>query len=157
MNDNWCYIISSHVNLPLIIFTIQFSGLMLTLTLLVLKSIYSGIIRPIPSMAADAPAPCVTRASATIVLTMQDKRVLVFYKEKFQLPAPYQQFRNDWKIYCYIFPKNKLIITRVNSSPPSAAYMRHWTGSALVQIMACRLFGAKPLSKPMLDYHQMNT
>ena len=28
--------------------------------------------------------------------------------------------------------------------------------SALVQIMACRLFGAKPLSKPMLDYCQLN-
>ena len=33
----------------------------------------------------------------------------------------------------------------LNSSPPSAAYMRQWMGSALVQIMACRLFGAKPL------------
>ena len=33
---------------------------------------------------------------------------------------------------------------------PSAAYMRHWIGSALVQIIACRLFGAEPLSKPML-------
>ena len=28
----------------------------------------------------------------------------------------------------------------INSSPPSAAYMCQWTGSALVQIMACRLF-----------------
>ena len=27
----------------------------------------------------------------------------------------------------------------MNSSPPSAAYMRQWIGSALVQIMACRL------------------
>ena len=33
---------------------------------------------------------------------------------------------------------------------PSAAYMRQWTGSALVQVMACRLFGAKPLPEPML-------
>ena len=32
----------------------------------------------------------------------------------------------------------------VNSSPPSAAYTRQWIGSALVQTMACRLFGAKP-------------
>ena len=32
--------------------------------------------------------------------------------------------------------------------PLSASYMRQWIGSALVQIMACRLFGAKPLSKP---------
>ena len=38
---------------------------------------------------------------------------------------------------------------RVNSSPPSAAYMRQWIGSALVHIMACRLFGTKPLSKPL--------
>ena len=38
----------------------------------------------------------------------------------------------------------------VNSSPLSNAYKRQWIGSALVQIMACRLFGAKPSSKPML-------
>ena len=30
----------------------------------------------------------------------------------------------------------------VNSSPPSAAYMRQWIRSALVQIMACHLSGA---------------
>ena len=40
----------------------------------------------------------------------------------------------------------------VNSSPLSARYMRQWTGAALVQIMACRLFGTMPLSKPMLGY-----
>ena len=34
--------------------------------------------------------------------------------------------------------------------------MRTWIGSALLQIMACRLFGAKPLSEPMLDYHQLD-
>ena len=45
-----------------------------------------------------------------------------------------------------------LIFLLSNSSPPSAAYMRQWTGPALVQIMACRLFGAKPLSEPMLEY-----
>ena len=44
----------------------------------------------------------------------------------------------------------------VNSSPPSAAYMRPWTGSTLVQVMACRLFGAKPLPEPMLPYCQLD-
>ena len=39
-----------------------------------------------------------------------------------------------------------------NSSSPSAAYMRQWIRSALLHIMACRLFGAKPLSKPMPGY-----
>ena len=45
--------------------------------------------------------------------------------------------------------------TGINSSPPSAAYMRQWIRSTLVQIMACRLFGAKPLSEPVLGYCQL--
>ena len=44
----------------------------------------------------------------------------------------------------------------VKSSPPSAAYMRQWIESTLVQIMACRLYGAKPLCKPMLGYCQLD-
>ena len=44
----------------------------------------------------------------------------------------------------------------VNSSPPSAAYMLQWISSTLVQMMACRLFDAKPLSKPMLGYGQLD-
>ena len=37
------------------------------------------------------------------------------------------------------------------SSTPSAAYVRQWIVSALVQIMGC-LFGAESLSKPILCY-----
>ena len=44
---------------------------------------------------------------------------------------------------------------RVNSCPPNDAYMHQWTGSTLFQMMACRLFDAKPLSKPMLVYCQL--
>ena len=33
--------------------------------------------------------------------------------------------------------------------------MRRQPRISLVQIMACRLFGAKPLSEPMLDYCQL--
>ena len=40
--------------------------------------------------------------------------------------------------------------------PSSIAYMRQWAGSALVQIMARRLFGAKPLPEPMLTYCQLD-
>ena len=36
----------------------------------------------------------------------------------------------------------------------SAAYICHWTGSASVQVMACRLFGAKLLTETMLTYQQ---
>ena len=41
-----------------------------------------------------------------------------------------------------------------NSSPPRAAYMWH---STLVQVMACRLFGAKPLPEPMQAYCQLDS
>ena len=34
--------------------------------------------------------------------------------------------------------------------------MHRWTGSALVQVMACRLDGAKPLFEPMLTYCQLD-
>ena len=34
--------------------------------------------------------------------------------------------------------------------------MRRWTGSALVQVMACRLSGAKPLPEPMLQNCQLD-
>ena len=44
----------------------------------------------------------------------------------------------------------------LNSSPPMATDMHQWIGSALFQIMSCCLFGAKPLSKPMLAYCQLN-
>ena len=39
-----------------------------------------------------------------------------------------------------------------NSTPHSAAFMSQWIRSGLVQKMACCLFGAKQLSKPMLAY-----
>ena len=35
--------------------------------------------------------------------------------------------------------------------------MRQWTGSALVQVMAWRLFGAKPLHEPVLAYCQLHS
>ena len=35
--------------------------------------------------------------------------------------------------------------------------MRQWTGSSLFQVMACRLFGAKPLPEPMLIYCQLDS
>ena len=44
----------------------------------------------------------------------------------------------------------------VNSSPPSAEYMHQCLGSAMVQIVACRLFDAKTLSKPMPGYFQLD-
>ena len=36
-------------------------------------------------------------------------------------------------------------------------YMRQWTGSAFVRVMACHLFGAKPLPEPMLASCQLDS
>ena len=44
----------------------------------------------------------------------------------------------------------------LNLSAHSAAYMRQRIRSELVEIMACRLFGAKPLSTAILGYSQLD-
>ena len=43
----------------------------------------------------------------------------------------------------------------INSLMPNDAYMPQCNIPTLVQIMACRLFGTKPLSEPMLTYCQL--
>ena len=48
-----------------------------------------------------------------------------------------------------------LAIQGLADLPPSGAYMRQGTESALVQLMACRLSGTKPLPEPMLIYCQL--
>ena len=40
--------------------------------------------------------------------------------------------------------------------PPSAVYMRRGTGSALIRVMASRLFGADPLPEAVLTYNQLD-
>ena len=55
-------------------------------------------------------------------------------------------FDMSLKIYSSRLQRNQPVIHWVISSPPSAAYMRQWDRSAMVQIMACRQFSTKPLS-----------
>ena len=54
-------------------------------------------------------------------------------------------------------PSTSLVSSFINSLWPSDAVWRQRSGSALVQIMACRLFGDKPLSEPMLVYCQLDS
>ena len=58
--------------------------------------------------------------------------------------------------YTPFFNQSRVFGSWFNSTPPSAAYMRRWIRSASVQITACRLYSAKPLSKPMLVYCQLD-
>ena len=46
--------------------------------------------------------------------------------------------------------------THINSSPPGAACICQWTGSSLLQLMACHLFGTKPQPEPMLVCCQLD-
>ena len=60
---------------------------------------------------------------------------------------------------CYVVCKMSATLYKsqtINSSFPSVAYMRQWTGSPLAQVLACRLFGDKPLPEPMLAYCQLD-
>ena len=65
--------------------------------------------------------------------------------------------RNLYPNDFWISSDKRIDITGLNSSRPGDAYMRQYSISALVQTMACRRFGAKPLSEPMLPYFQLNT
>ena len=48
-------------------------------------------------------------------------------------------------------------VLQVQIISPSTTYMRRCTGSDLIQLMACCLFGAKSLPEPVLDYHQLES
>ena len=48
----------------------------------------------------------------------------------------------------------RMFVRRINSSPPSAAYMHLWVGSALFQIMACHLFSWILRSKLQWNFNQ---
>ena len=53
---------------------------------------------------------------------------------------------------CEVYNKPAFCHASKLTPPTSAAYMRWWTQSTLVQIMACRLVGARPFFEPMLEY-----
>ena len=71
-------------------------------------------------------------------------------------------------VWIYVYQTHWYLASKgayLNSSPTpptrtpshtSVAYMCQRIGSALVQIMACRLLSAKPLSKPVLGYCQLD-
>ena len=60
--------------------------------------------------------------------------VLTHATQKFKIKTSWCRFHITWLRGYHVF------LCLFNSSPPSAAYMCQWIGSALVQIMACCLF-----------------
>ena len=55
------------------------------------------------------------------------------------------------------WPRYVILYVVINSLRPSDAYWHQYNIPTLVQIMACRLFCAKPLSGPMLPYCQLES
>ena len=56
-------------------------------------------------------------------------------------------------MFCSVLPIARMqTTTLIDSYSSSAAYIRQCIGLTLVQIIACRRFGAKPLSKSVLLY-----
>ena len=68
------------------------------------------------------------------------------------------QMSPDWYVLSsgWTLKNMKSFIALLDINSPNAAYIRQWTGSALVHIMACCLFGTKPLTEPMLTYYQLH-
>ena len=65
----------------------------------------------------------------------------------------HKHFPTLLQILCFIQTCLSLLI---KSLRPSDSYMHQKTWQSLVQIMGCRLFGAKPLSDPMMVYCQLD-
>ena len=62
----------------------------------------------------------------------------------------------DVYVFCKAMKARMQFVIYYKLISPSAAYMRPWIGPALLLMIACRLFGAKPLSEPVLDYCQLD-
>ena len=56
----------------------------------------------------------------------------------------------------HILSWDEFLRVSVNPLMPRDACIHQWTVPSLVQIMACCLFGTKPLSDPMLSYFQFS-
>ena len=59
-------------------------------------------------MDADALAPCVTKPSSAMALTMQGKRIILFHKKGFQLPASLQYKWKKNEFISYVLKKTSL-------------------------------------------------
>ena len=75
---------------------------------------------------------------------------------KCRVASNYWQLNNlfNWLFRLTIM---KTTILGFNHLRPRDAYMRQENKPSLVQIMACRLVGAKPLSEPKMEFCQLNT
>ena len=72
-----------------------------------------GIIQ-VNTMANDVLTPCITRTSTTLRVNMQDKHILFFHEEEFQLPVPFSVYELIVNTNTYLSRKNSM--TKVKSN-----------------------------------------
>ena len=56
--------------------------------------------------------------------------------------------------YCRVELKCKFFIVLRQRDVTLLTYIHQWTGSTLVRVMTCHLFGDKSLPKPIMSYYQ---
>ena len=54
-------------------------------------------------MVADAVAPCTARASASVILIMENRQILVLHEEGIQLPVSYQYRGMIWIVDIFFY------------------------------------------------------
>ena len=84
------------------------------------------------------------RSSVNHLQAISQEIVLFRHQSKISLKITYKIFHSN------LFPRGQW----VNSL--SDAYLHQYNTPTLLQIKACRLFGTKPLSEPMLPYCQLD-
>ena len=77
---------------------------------------------------------------------------LIIHQELWHVCVPLGQYDSMLGQIQYEFQHSLAWAKLVNSSHLSATYMWQWSGSVLLQVMTCRLFGTKPLPEPMLTH-----
>ena len=90
-----------------------------------------------------------------LCMVYYDKRMVIELKSRHNAKSLHLFMNKTLKIRLGIRHRGMPVIQSTHL-PPSAAYMRQWIGSALVQIMDCSICSAKPLSKPMLGYCRLD-
>ena len=95
------------------------------------------------------------------------RKLFVFPRQAKTGPYTHKQLSHDThNSWIHLHTSRSSLSTRNKTLPPNLTHphphpraiytMRQWTVLPLVQVMAFCLFGAKPLSKPMLGYRQLD-
>ena len=134
-------------------------------TEIMMEACQTFAVRNLP--AADGLAQHAARSSASMLMTIFRSHYVYRWHLNCKKKIPQQirvwhssdfsqSLKHDQHLMKFVDSQTTSHLHQVNSFPPGAECMRLWTGATLLQVMACRLFGAKPLPEPMMTYCQLD-